>query len=185
MHRLPQIELLLNRTSARPPLQLSRVSLVSSKSQDSQTATNAHDSTRTHRDHSDQLICVLIALGPSFYHIQWFVLLIPPYSLQPCLLPFSSSRSIPNSPFSYRRTPLANQFKSSPGASSPVSPGVGAASGRPSSPTPPGGPKTAIRRRAAADQKDKVANARPASTRAAGAGGSSSTMLSMSFCLIS
>ncbi|CZS99211.1 related to translocon subunit [Rhynchosporium agropyri] len=50
--------------------------------------------------------------------------------------------------------------------------------GRPSSPTPPGGPKTAIRRRAAADQKDKVANARPSSTRAAGAGGSSSTMLS-------
>lgn len=35
-----------------------------------------------------------------------------------------------------------------------------------------------IRRRAAADQKDKVANARPSSTRAAGAGGSSSTMLS-------
>ncbi|EPQ61653.1 hypothetical protein BGT96224_A20945 [Blumeria graminis f. sp. tritici 96224] len=42
---------------------------------------------------------------------------------------------------------------------------------------PPGGPKAAIRRRAAADQRDKVANARPSSTRAAGAGGSSSTML--------
>lgn len=70
--------------------------------------------------------------------------------------------------------------QSSPRPSSPVnSPaGVVAASGRPSSPTPPGGPKTAIRRRAAADQKDKVANARPSSTRAAGAGGSSSTMLS-------
>jgi len=36
-----------------------------------------------------------------------------------------------------------------------------------------------MRRRAAADRQDKVANARPASTRAAGAGGSTSTMLSM------
>lgn len=35
-----------------------------------------------------------------------------------------------------------------------------------------------LRRRAAADRQDKVANARPASTRAAGAGGSSNTMLS-------
>lgn len=34
-----------------------------------------------------------------------------------------------------------------------------------------------LRRRAAADRQDKVANARPTSTRAAGAGGSSSTML--------
>lgn len=58
---------------------------------------------------------------------------------------------------------------------------LGSSTGRPSSPTPPGGPKTAIRRRAAADQKDKVANVRPSSTRAAGAGGSSSTMLSRSF----
>lgn len=73
--------------------------------------------------------------------------------------------------------------QSSPRASSPVgSPGV-QNSGRPSSPTPPGGPKTAIRRRAAADQKDKVANVRPSSTRAAGAGGSSSTMLSRFYCL--
>lgn len=45
------------------------------------------------------------------------------------------------------------------------------------SPTPPGGARTAIRRRAAADQKEKIANARPSSTRAAGAGGSTSTML--------
>lgn len=44
---------------------------------------------------------------------------------------------------------------------------------------PPGGARTAIRRRAAADQKEKIANVRPSSTRAAGAGGSSSTMLSM------
>ena len=41
----------------------------------------------------------------------------------------------------------------------------------------PGGARTAIRRRAAADQKEKIANVRPSSTRAAGAGGSSSTML--------
>ncbi|KAL3958976.1 hypothetical protein ACCO45_007138 [Purpureocillium lilacinum] len=44
-------------------------------------------------------------------------------------------------------------------------------------PDSPGGARTAIRRRAAADQKEKIANARPTSTRAAGAGGSSSTML--------
>ncbi|KAF6803132.1 Protein transport protein Sec61 subunit beta [Colletotrichum plurivorum] len=69
---------------------------------------------------------------------------------------------------------------SSPRPSSPVnSPAAasGASVARPSSPTPPGGPRTAIRRRAAADQKEKIANARPNSTRAAGAGGSSSTML--------
>ncbi|KAL2210553.1 Pre protein translocase Sec Sec61-beta subunit [Sarocladium strictum] len=70
---------------------------------------------------------------------------------------------------------------SSPRPSSPVgnAPGVssGASTGRPGSPTPPGGPRTAIRRRAAADQKEKIANARPSSTRAAGAGGSTSTML--------
>ncbi|KAK4033459.1 Sec61beta family-domain-containing protein [Parachaetomium inaequale] len=60
---------------------------------------------------------------------------------------------------------------SATGASTP------GAGGRPSSPPPPGGARTAIRRRAAADQKDKIANARPNSTRSAGAGGSSSTML--------
>ncbi|KAF5231740.1 hypothetical protein FAUST_9094, partial [Fusarium austroamericanum] len=69
---------------------------------------------------------------------------------------------------------------SSPRPSSPVNGGAaasGANIGRPSSPAIPGGPRTAIRRRAAADQKEKIANARPSSTRAAGAGGSSSTML--------
>ncbi|KAI1094033.1 Sec61beta family-domain-containing protein [Rostrohypoxylon terebratum] len=68
---------------------------------------------------------------------------------------------------------------SSPRAASPAnSPAAtGASTGRPSSPAPPGGARTAIRRRAAADQKEKIANARPSSTRAAGAGGSSSTML--------
>lgn len=43
--------------------------------------------------------------------------------------------------------------------------------------SPPGGPRSAIRRRAAADHKETVKNARPSSTRAAGAGGSSGTML--------
>ncbi|KAL2684775.1 Arf guanine nucleotide exchange factor sbh1 [[Neocosmospora] mangrovei] len=68
---------------------------------------------------------------------------------------------------------------SSPRPSSPDSGAAasGASVGRPSSPAIPGGPRTAIRRRAAADQKEKIANARPSSTRAAGAGGSSSTML--------
>ncbi|KAK4129272.1 Pre protein translocase Sec Sec61-beta subunit [Parathielavia appendiculata] len=70
---------------------------------------------------------------------------------------------------------------SSPRAASPPT-ASGSATGaspspRPSSPAPPGGARTAIRRRAAADQKEKIANARPNSTRAAGAGGSSSTML--------
>ncbi|EEH18995.1 hypothetical protein PABG_01314 [Paracoccidioides brasiliensis Pb03] len=49
----------------------------------------------------------------------------------------------------------------------------------PSSPTPPGGPRTALRRRAAADHKESIRNARPTSTRAAGAGGSSGTMLKL------
>ncbi|KAF2086499.1 hypothetical protein K490DRAFT_74437 [Saccharata proteae CBS 121410] len=68
---------------------------------------------------------------------------------------------------------------SSPRPTSPVNspPTTGSTTARPSSPKPPGGPATAIRRKAAADRADKVANARPSSTRAAGAGGSSSTML--------
>ncbi|KAL8956559.1 MAG: hypothetical protein Q9193_005953, partial [Seirophora villosa] len=69
-------------------------------------------------------------------------------------------------------------LQSSPRPSSPINspPSAGTSTARPSS--PPGGAKTAIRRKAAADRADKVANARPTSTRAAGAGGSSSTMLS-------
>ncbi|RPB26107.1 Pre protein translocase Sec Sec61-beta subunit, partial [Terfezia boudieri ATCC MYA-4762] len=68
-----------------------------------------------------------------------------------------------------------------PAGSGPGTPSA-AISSRPFSPTPPGGPKTAIRRRNAADRAAQVANARPArpaSTRAAGAGGSSSTMLKL------
>ncbi|KAL1952744.1 hypothetical protein VTO42DRAFT_4301 [Malbranchea cinnamomea] len=62
----------------------------------------------------------------------------------------------------------------------PSGPGSsGSTLNRPSSPTPPGGPRTAIRRRAAADHKESLRNARPSSTRAAGAGGSSGTMLKL------
>ncbi|KAL4928527.1 SEC61-beta family protein [Aspergillus undulatus] len=83
--------------------------------------------------------------------------------------------------------------QSSPRAASPLTSGAesgpdskstGAASAvssvnRPSSPTPPGGPRAALRRRAAADHKEQLRNARPSSTRSAGAGGSSSTMLKL------
>ncbi|TVY46541.1 Protein transport protein subunit beta [Lachnellula occidentalis] len=91
-------------------------------------------------------------------------------------LPLLYNRNLLNSAIVPVAKPKAARM-SSPRAASPVNSPAGASTGRPSSPTPPGGPKTAIRRRAAADQKDKVANARPSSTRAAGAGGSSSTML--------
>ena len=77
--------------------------------------------------------------------------------------------------------PSLSRAQASPRAGSPSGPtasSTGVIGGpRPSSPPPPGGPRTAIRRRAAADQKERLANARPNSTRAAGAGGSSSTML--------
>lgn len=70
---------------------------------------------------------------------------------------------------------LTRESQSSPAATPPS---TGATTGR-ASPKAPGGPATAIRRKAAADRADKVANARPASTRSAGAGGSSSTMLKL------
>ncbi|KAI5304827.1 Arf guanine nucleotide exchange factor sbh1, partial [Ascosphaera pollenicola] len=41
------------------------------------------------------------------------------------------------------------------------------------------GPRAALRRRAAADHKESIKNARPSSTRSAGAGGSSGTMLKL------
>ncbi|QKX53390.1 uncharacterized protein TRUGW13939_00469 [Talaromyces rugulosus] len=79
-------------------------------------------------------------------------------------------------------SPLASGTESGPDTKSPGS-GAAAASGsagnRPSSPTPPGGPRTALRRRAAADHKESLRNARPTSTRSAGAGGSSGTMLKL------
>ncbi|OTA23764.1 Protein transport protein Sec61 subunit beta [Hortaea werneckii EXF-2000] len=80
---------------------------------------------------------------------------------------------------SVRQDSKLTPLQSSPRPTSPVNspPSTGTTTARPSSPKPPGGPATAIRRKAAADRADKVANARPSSTRAAGAGGSSSTML--------
>ncbi|KAI5785895.1 Sec61beta family-domain-containing protein [Geopyxis carbonaria] len=68
---------------------------------------------------------------------------------------------------------------SSPRPDSPAVSGSETKISRTASPTPPGGPKTAIRRRAAQDRAAQQANQRPSSTRAAGAGGSSSTMLKL------
>ncbi|KAF2638514.1 hypothetical protein P280DRAFT_404401 [Massarina eburnea CBS 473.64] len=68
------------------------------------------------------------------------------------------------------------QASSSPRAQSPAN-AAGTSTGRATSPKPPGGPATVMRRKAAADRAEKTANQRPSSTRAAGAGGSSSTML--------
>ncbi|KAK4251199.1 Sec61beta family-domain-containing protein [Corynascus novoguineensis] len=93
--------------------------------------------------------------------------------------------SPPSSPMANFASPrAASPQTAGSGAGSPPAGGAGTtgASGsssavRPSSPPPPGGARTAIRRRAAADQKERIANARPNSTRSAGAGGSSSTML--------
>ncbi|RMY44751.1 hypothetical protein D0865_10350, partial [Hortaea werneckii] len=88
-------------------------------------------------------------------------------------------RTAATSRISIRRDSELTSLQSSPRPTSPVNspPSTGTTTARPSSPKPPGGPATAIRRKAAADRADKVANARPSSTRAAGAGGSSSTML--------
>ncbi|KAF2107169.1 hypothetical protein BDV96DRAFT_606750 [Lophiotrema nucula] len=76
---------------------------------------------------------------------------------------------------------IANHHATSQSSPRPQSPANNAATGsttaRPASPKPPGGPATVMRRKAAADRAEKTANQRPSSTRAAGAGGSSSTML--------
>ncbi|EMD63869.1 hypothetical protein GGP41_005513 [Bipolaris sorokiniana] len=69
------------------------------------------------------------------------------------------------------------QASSAPRATSPNAASSGSTTARPASPKPPGGPATVMRRKAAADRAEKTANLRPSSTRAAGAGGSSSTML--------
>ncbi|KAF5014194.1 hypothetical protein F66182_14904, partial [Fusarium sp. NRRL 66182] len=77
-------------------------------------------------------------------------------------------------------SPLASGTESGPDSKSAAGAAAsGSAVNRPSSPTPPGGPRTALRRRAAADHKESLRNARPTSTRAAGAGGSSGTMLKL------
>lgn len=108
---------------------------------------------------------------------QWYVRsLSQPFSgfsyLQsPFIVPCSSPPSIHTPPLNLQ---LTAPQSSPPPSSPPLTPSAGTTA-RPSS--PPGGAKTVIRRKAAADRADKVANARPTSTRAAGAGGSSSTML--------
>ncbi|PYH96379.1 transport protein sec61 subunit beta [Aspergillus ellipticus CBS 707.79] len=79
-------------------------------------------------------------------------------------------------------SPMTSGAESGPDSKSAgAGTGASAASSvnRPSSPTPPGGPRAALRRRAAADHKESLRNARPSSTRAAGAGGSSGTMLKL------
>jgi len=79
------------------------------------------------------------------------------------------------SPSGAESGPDTKSPSSGPGASA----GSGSSLSRPSSPTPPGGPRTALRRRAAAEHKESLRNQRPNSTRAAGAGGSSGTMLKL------
>ncbi|KAJ9192425.1 hypothetical protein DTO166G4_3036 [Paecilomyces variotii] len=77
-------------------------------------------------------------------------------------------------------SPLTSGAESGPESKSANAPVSGSSAlNRPSSPTPPGGPRTALRRRAAADHKESLRNARPTSTRSAGAGGSSGTMLKL------
>ncbi|KAJ5106323.1 Protein transport protein Sec61 subunit beta, partial [Penicillium angulare] len=80
-------------------------------------------------------------------------------------------------------SPLTSGAESGPESKSAGAGSGAVASGssvsRPSSPTPPGGPRAAMRRRAAADHKETLRNARPSSTRSAGAGGSSGTMLKL------
>ena len=72
-------------------------------------------------------------------------------------------------------SPLTSGPESGPDSSTPAGKSTSSTIARAGS--PPGGPKSAIRRRAAADHKESVKNARPSSTRSAGAGGSSGTML--------
>lgn len=76
-------------------------------------------------------------------------------------------------------SPLTSGAESGPDSKSAAVAASGSSISRPSSPTPPGGPRAAMRRRAAADHKESLRNARPASTRSAGAGGSSGTMLKL------
>ncbi|KAI5289402.1 Arf guanine nucleotide exchange factor sbh1 [Ascosphaera aggregata] len=76
-------------------------------------------------------------------------------------------------------SPVSDSGPDSKAPNSPVPAASSSSLSRPSSPTPPGGPRAALRRRAAADHKESIKNARPSSTRSAGAGGSSGTMLKL------
>ncbi|KAI5850697.1 Sec61beta family-domain-containing protein [Tricharina praecox] len=129
-----------------------------------------------------RLTCGASNTTPEDKHLTLPPPLPPPY-LFPTRHSFIDQFHNPFHAFSSTQTNKST-MSSSPRAASPANAGVASgsesrATGRPSSPTPPGGPKTAIRRRAAQDRAQKVANTRPSSTRAAGAGGSSSTMLKL------
>lgn len=76
-------------------------------------------------------------------------------------------------------SPLTSGAESGPDSKSGAAAATGTSVGRPSSPSTPGGPRAAMRRRATADHKETLRNARPSSTRSAGAGGSSGTMLKL------
>ncbi|KAJ6045062.1 Preprotein translocase Sec Sec61-beta subunit eukarya, partial [Penicillium canescens] len=76
-------------------------------------------------------------------------------------------------------SPLTSGAESGADSKSAGAAATGSSVSRPSSPSTPGGPRAAMRRRAAADHKETLRNARPSSTRSAGAGGSSGTMLKL------
>jgi protein transport protein SEC61 subunit beta len=76
-------------------------------------------------------------------------------------------------------SPLTSGAESGAEKSGAGAAATGSSVSRPSSPSTPGGPRAAMRRRAAADHKETIRNARPSSTRSAGAGGSSGTMLKL------
>lgn len=76
-------------------------------------------------------------------------------------------------------SPLTSGAESGAEKSGAGAAATGSSVSRPSSPSTPGGPRAAMRRRAAADHKETLRNARPSSTRSAGAGGSSGTMLKL------
>ncbi|KAJ6080352.1 Preprotein translocase Sec Sec61-beta subunit eukarya [Penicillium canescens] len=84
-----------------------------------------------------------------------------------------------SSGFSPSRLPLTSGAESGADSKSAGAAATGSSVSRPSSPSTPGGPRAAMRRRAAADHKETLRNARPSSTRSAGAGGSSGTMLKL------
>ncbi|RPA83596.1 hypothetical protein BJ508DRAFT_360286 [Ascobolus immersus RN42] len=86
---------------------------------------------------------------------------------------------VPSPLIFYISSQNTSTMSSSPRAESPAAATGAERAARPASPSVPGGPKTVLRRRKAADRATAAANQRPSSTRAAGAGGSSSTMLKL------
>ncbi|KAJ5187725.1 Preprotein translocase Sec Sec61-beta subunit eukarya, partial [Penicillium cf. viridicatum] len=95
------------------------------------------------------------------------------------LIPFFFSLYTLPHPINHNASPLTSGAESGPDSKSGAAAATGNSVGRPSSPSTPGGPRAAMRRRATADHKETLRNARPSSTRSAGAGGSSGTMLKL------